>query len=61
MDGLDLVKKIRAQLDRNGYKDVEIKIIGDVPWSKMAYDTDIAHSIEEMYDAFGIPYATPAP
>jgi len=61
MNGIDLVKKIRAQLDRNGYKDVEIKVIGDVPWSKMAYDTDIAHSIEEMYDTFKIPYATPAP
>ena len=25
MDGLDIVKKIRAQLDRNGYKDVEMQ------------------------------------
>ena len=42
MNGLEIVKRIREQLDRNGYKDVEIKIIGDVPWSKMSYDTDIA-------------------
>jgi acetylornithine deacetylase/succinyl-diaminopimelate desuccinylase-like protein len=34
MDGLDLVKKLRAQLDANGYKDVEVKLIGDVPWSR---------------------------
>ena len=47
MDGLDLVKKVRAQLDKNGYKDVELKVIGDVPWSKMAYDTDIAGAITQ--------------
>jgi hypothetical protein len=56
-----MVKKIRAQLDKNGYKDVELKVIGDVPWSKMSYDSDIARAIEEMFDAFHIPYATPAP
>ncbi|MBI4486956.1 MAG: M20/M25/M40 family metallo-hydrolase [Acidobacteria bacterium] len=60
MDGLDLVKKVRAQLDKNGYKDVELKVIGDVPWSKMSYDTDIARAITQTYDAFGIPYAPPA-
>ena len=47
MNGMDLVKKIRAQLDRNGYKDVELKLIGDVPWAKMSYDTDIARSITQ--------------
>ncbi len=56
MDGLDLVKKIRAQLDRNGYKDVDLKIIGDVPWAKMSYDTDIARALESTYDIFHIPY-----
>jgi acetylornithine deacetylase/succinyl-diaminopimelate desuccinylase-like protein len=57
MNGLEIVKKIRAQLDRNGYKDVEMKLIGDVPWSKMSYDTDLAHAVIKMYDEFGIPYA----
>ena len=33
MNGVDLANKIRKQLDKNGYKDVEMKIIGDVPWS----------------------------
>jgi acetylornithine deacetylase/succinyl-diaminopimelate desuccinylase-like protein len=56
MDGLDLVKKIRAQLDKNGYKDVDLKIIGDVPWAKMSYNTDIAHALEDTYDMFHIPY-----
>lgn len=59
MDGLDLVKKLRAQLDQNGYKDVQVKIIGDVPWSKMTYNTDIAHAIMATYDQFGIPYGKP--
>jgi acetylornithine deacetylase/succinyl-diaminopimelate desuccinylase-like protein len=57
MDGLDLVKKIRAQIDRNGYKDVDLKIIGDVPWAKMSYDTDIARALETTYDIFHIPYS----
>ncbi|WP_162538880.1 M20/M25/M40 family metallo-hydrolase [Granulicella sp. WH15] len=54
--GSDIVKKIRAQLDRNGYKDVELTVIGDDEWSKMQYDTDIAHAVEKTYDAFNIPY-----
>jgi len=55
----DILKKIRAQLDKNGYPDVELKLIGDQPWSKMSYDTDIAHAIEQMYDIFGTQYAKP--
>jgi acetylornithine deacetylase/succinyl-diaminopimelate desuccinylase-like protein len=61
MHGLDMVKRVREQLDRNGYKDVEMKVIGDVPWSKMSYDTDIARAIEQMYDAFQISYSAPSP
>jgi acetylornithine deacetylase/succinyl-diaminopimelate desuccinylase-like protein len=60
MHGPDMIKKLRDQLDRNGYKDVEVKLIGDVPWSKMSYNTDIAHAILKTYDQFGIPHATPA-
>jgi len=60
MNGLDIVKKIRTQLDRNGYKDVELKLIGDVPWAKMSYDTDIARSISQMYDLFAIPHGQPS-
>jgi len=60
MNGLDLVKKLRAQLDRNGYKDVEIKLIGDVPWSKMSYDTDIARAVTTSYSEFNIPYQPPS-
>ncbi len=54
MNGMDLVKKIRAQLDRNGYKDVEMKVIGDVPWSVVDSHNDINHAGQEMYSAFGV-------
>jgi len=60
MNGMQIVKRIREQLDRNGYKDVELKVIGDVPWSKMSYDTDIARAMTEMYDQFDIPHGAPA-
>src|SRR6266545_1432104 len=57
MNGIEMVKRIREQLDRNGYKDVEMKIIGDVPWSKMSYDTDIARAMTDAYAQFNIPHA----
>jgi acetylornithine deacetylase/succinyl-diaminopimelate desuccinylase-like protein len=60
MNGLEMVKRIREQLDRNGYKDVEMRVIGDVPWSKMAYDTDIARAMTQAYDQFNIPHGEPA-
>jgi acetylornithine deacetylase/succinyl-diaminopimelate desuccinylase-like protein len=60
MNGLEMVKRIREQLDRNGYKDVELKVIGDVPWSKMSYDTDIARAMTNAYEQFQIPHGQPA-
>jgi acetylornithine deacetylase/succinyl-diaminopimelate desuccinylase-like protein len=60
MNGLEMVKRIREQLDRNGYKDVEMKVIGDVPWSKMSYDTDIARAMTQAYEQFNIPHGEPA-
>ncbi len=60
MNGIQIVKRIREQLDRNGYKDVELKLIGDVPWSKMSYDTDIARAMTMAYEQFNIPHGEPA-
>jgi acetylornithine deacetylase/succinyl-diaminopimelate desuccinylase-like protein len=54
MNGMDLTRKIRAQLDRNGYKDVEMKVIGDVPWSTVDTDNEINTAGKRMYDAFGV-------
>jgi acetylornithine deacetylase/succinyl-diaminopimelate desuccinylase-like protein len=66
MNGLDIVKKLRAQLDKNGYKDVEMKLIGDVPWSRgSARDTDISNAhrkaLELMRDLGFRGDAGPAP
>ncbi|WP_263409936.1 M20/M25/M40 family metallo-hydrolase [Terriglobus tenax] len=55
MHSADILKKLRAQLDKNGYKDVDIHFVGDQPWSKMSYDTDIAHSVDQMSAHFGLP------
>jgi acetylornithine deacetylase/succinyl-diaminopimelate desuccinylase-like protein len=60
MNGIEMTKRIREQLDRNGYKDVEMKVIGDVPWSKMSYDTDIARAMTDAYTQFNIPHGEPA-
>jgi acetylornithine deacetylase/succinyl-diaminopimelate desuccinylase-like protein len=56
MNGLDIVKKLRAQLDANGYKDVDVKLIGDVPWSRgSSMDTDITHARQEAAKIMGLP------
>jgi acetylornithine deacetylase/succinyl-diaminopimelate desuccinylase-like protein len=60
MNGLEIVKRIREQLDRNGYKDVELKVVGDVPWSKMSYDTEIGRAMNRTYEIFDIPHGQPA-
>jgi hypothetical protein len=56
MMGPDIVKKLRAQLDKNGYKDVEVKLIGDVPWAKMSSDSEIGRALERAYTIMNIPH-----
>jgi hypothetical protein len=38
---------------------VRTKVIGDAPWAKMRYDTDVAKSLMHTYDIFGIKYGKP--
>jgi acetylornithine deacetylase/succinyl-diaminopimelate desuccinylase-like protein len=59
MTGPDIVKKLRAYLDKEGYRDVKINVVGDVPWAKMHYDTDIAHAVEKTFKTFNIDYQQP--
>jgi hypothetical protein len=59
MNGLDMVKKIRAFLDEKGYQDVEMTVIGDVPWSKMSYNNPAADALKTTFDIFQIPYGVP--
>jgi acetylornithine deacetylase/succinyl-diaminopimelate desuccinylase-like protein len=56
MTGPDIVKKLRAHLDKHGYSDVEINVVGDVPWAKRASDTDIGRAVNATFDAFRIPH-----
>jgi acetylornithine deacetylase/succinyl-diaminopimelate desuccinylase-like protein len=58
-DGVEITRKLRAFLDKEGYPDVEMKVIGDVPWAKMRYDTEVAKSLMYTYDIFGIKYGQP--
>ena len=59
MNSGDILKKIRTHLDSHGYKDVQVRLIGDQPWSTMDFDTDVARSVEAMFDKFGIPWNPP--
>jgi hypothetical protein len=56
MAGPDLVKKLRAQLDANGYQDVGVKLIGDVPWSRGNKDAknDITSAHNETLALMGM-------
>jgi acetylornithine deacetylase/succinyl-diaminopimelate desuccinylase-like protein len=59
MKGPDLIEKIRKQLVRNGYPDVEVKIIGDVPWrvGKLSGDMPLAQA--RALDLMQISYTRP--
>jgi acetylornithine deacetylase/succinyl-diaminopimelate desuccinylase-like protein len=59
MHGPDIVKRLRAQLDKNGYKDVDVKLIGDVPWAKMNYDSELARAMKRTYEVMNIPHGEP--
>ncbi len=59
MTGPGIVKKLRAQLDKNGYKDVEVKLIGDVPWAKMSADSDLGRAMKRAYELMNIPHGEP--
>ncbi len=53
MNGMDLVKKIRKQLDKNGFRDVELKVIGDVPWSIVDPKNKLNDAGNRMRSMFG--------
>ena len=59
MTGPGIVKKLRAQLDKNGYKDVEVKMIGDVPWAKMSADSDLGRAMKRTYEIMNITHGEP--
>jgi acetylornithine deacetylase/succinyl-diaminopimelate desuccinylase-like protein len=54
--GDDLLEKLRRHLDRHGYDDVEIRVIGDVPPVRPNYDTDIAGAVIDTFEHFDVPF-----
>jgi len=61
MTGPDIVTKLRKYLDKKGYSDVEIRVIGDVPWAKMKSDTPIGHAVLDTLDIFQIKHVPVSP
>jgi len=58
-DGIDIVEKIKAQIDRNGYEDVEMQIIGDVPWRKGTIEGPLPKAQLRALEIFNIPHNVP--
>ena len=54
MTGPDIMAKLRKYLDQLGYKDVEMHIVGDVPWAKKNTDNDLAKSNAYTAEIFGV-------
>jgi len=54
MTGEDIVKKLRAYLDKLGYKDVEINVVGDVPWARQNTNNDLAKSNAFTAEIWGL-------
>jgi acetylornithine deacetylase/succinyl-diaminopimelate desuccinylase-like protein len=57
MTGPDIVAKLRKYLDSMGYQDVEINLVGDVPWAKRSTDNEIGRAVYAAFDQFGIGHA----
>jgi acetylornithine deacetylase/succinyl-diaminopimelate desuccinylase-like protein len=55
MSGPDIIAKLRKYLDQLGYKDVEINVVGDVPWAKRNTNNDLAKSNAYTQSIFGMP------
>ncbi len=58
MTGPGIVEKLRKQLDKNGYPDVEINLVGDVPWAKMNSDHEAGRALKRAYEIMNIPHGS---
>lgn len=59
VDGDRVVEQVRACLDERGYADVEMNVIGIVPWSWANADNEMSEAIRRMYRQFGTPFNAP--
>ena len=58
-DGIDIVNKIKAQIVKNGYPDVEMQIIGDVPWRRPTLEGDLPPAQLRALEIMNIPHRVP--
>ncbi|CAN5663611.1 M20/M25/M40 family metallo-hydrolase [Sphingomonas sp. ZT3P38] len=54
MSGPDIVAKLRKYLDKLGYQDVEINVVGDVPWARRTNNNELGRSNAHTADMFSI-------
>ena len=60
MNGPDIANKLRKYLDQLGYSDVQMHIVGDVPWAKRDNNNDLARGNAYASSIFkGGPGAAP--
>jgi acetylornithine deacetylase/succinyl-diaminopimelate desuccinylase-like protein len=59
MKGPDLVEKMKKQLIKNGYPDVEVKMIGDVPWRVGKLSGELPQAQSRALDIMQIPHNKP--
>jgi len=52
----DLVKKIRRHLDKKGYRDIEMRVLGGYSWANADYKTHIAQAVIRTYKKFKVKY-----
>ncbi|WP_046902752.1 M20/M25/M40 family metallo-hydrolase [Croceibacterium atlanticum] len=60
MSGPDIVRKLRAYLDDLGYQDVEINVVGDVPWAKTQSDSEYHRAAYSALQAMGLTVTPPS-
>jgi len=60
MTGPDIVEKLRAYLDDLGYADVEINVVGDVPFAETTSDSEYHIAAREALIGMGLSVAEPS-
>jgi len=60
MTGPDIVEKLRAYLDQLGYEDVEINVVGDVPFAEISSDSEYHVAARDALTAMGLSVAEPS-
>ena len=61
MTGSDITAKLRKYLDQLGYKDVEMHVVGDVPWAQKNTDNDLSKSNAYTAEIFDMGHDPTSP